>query len=253
MNEENFSNDCIPNVNVKKLFQEPDNSDSEPMIASLSYWLFCCCYISNRISFLLSVSCVMSISSWNMRASYSVQIERIWRNETCRLLLLLASTKNIIVYLVSRNANVFVCSWFDCIDVNLTQVQNVKFVPFFDLGKRASLTEPFWLSVNTNEYKQNTEWYHWISSKFSLFLLLCLFINSIESLSLWCMFENVSYRISFPRSECSSLVRFKLPLTDRAMCSISQLELYTWSSQCFWRRQHEDSKFSCKLRPRKFS
>lgn len=39
------------------------------------------------------------------------------------------------------------------------------------------------------------------------------------------MFENVLYRISFSRSECSSPVRFKLPLTDRAMCSISQLEL----------------------------
>lgn len=50
--------------------------------------------------------------------------------------------------------------------------------------------------------------------------------------------KNVLYRISFSRSECSLLVRFKLPFTDRAMCSIFQLELcmrYIFSANALWR------------------
>lgn len=131
----------MPNVNVKRKNISKNqtilirNQVANRNDCELGLLIFCCCYISNRETFLLSISCVMNISSWNMRVTYSDQIKCIWRNETCRLFVVVVVV--VVVgehqkyHRLSRYANVFACSRFDCIDVNLTQVQNVKFVHFF--------------------------------------------------------------------------------------------------------------------------
>lgn len=147
----------------------------------LELLIFCCCYISNRETFLLFVSCVMNISSWKY-ASNLFGLKCIWRNETCRLFCCCCRC--------CRTPKISSSSWLAEMPMYLCGVDLIVlmwtshkfkmlnlFLFFRFLGTAQVLLNHFgsqWIQMNTKRANS------------SLFLLLlCLFINSIESLSVW--------------------------------------------------------------------